>query len=331
MLHDTSDLIASDLVAMYRLLLLTRRFEDRACLWNRRGEVFETPHSSIGQEAIAVGACFGLRDDDWVMPSLRTRGAFFARGADIKDVVATMCGKRNGYSFGHETSHHAGIPELGILVGSGVVGGSIAVATGAALGLKYRGSDSVVVDFFGDGAASRGDFHESLNLAGVSRLPIVFVCENNLYAMSVPRERQTAAEDIATRAQGYGFPGYIVDGNDVLAVHEAVHGAVNRARSGDGPTLLECKTYRMRPHCEIPSMESEPWRAPEEVEAWRERDPLSRFARILIDRGTLSSESIDTMDGEIQTSLDEALEYAKQSPDPLPEDALTGIYDGKQD
>ena len=320
------ELSDSDLLEMYRLVVLTRLFEERACEWKRRGDILELPHSSIGQEAIGIGACYGLRPDDWVMPSLRTRGAFFVRGADLKDMVATMCARKNGYSGGRETSHHAGLPELGILVGSGVVGASIAVAVGAALGLRYQGSDAVVVDFFGDGATSRGDFHEALNLAGVQRLPVVFVCENNLYAMSVPKTSEMAIDDIALRAQGYGFPGVVVDGNDVQAVHQAVQEAVSRARGGEGPTLVECKTYRWRSHCEVPALDEEPWRPPEEIAAWKEKDPLARLEKQLVDRQLLDGEKIAALATQIQASLDEALEYAHNSPEPLPEEAVEGIY-----
>ena len=320
------ELSDKDLLEMYRLVALTRRFEENACLWKRRGDILEIPHSSIGQEAIGIGACYGLRPDDWVMPSLRTRGAFFARGADLKDVLATMCAKKNGYSAGRETSHHAGIPEIGVLVGSGVVGASIAVAVGAALGLKYRGSDAVVVDFFGDGASNRGDFHEGLNLAAVQRLPIAFVCENNFYAMSVPHHSEMAIDDIAVRARSYGFPGVVVDGNDVLTVHEAAQEAVARARRGEGPTLIECKTYRWRPHCEVPALEEEPWRPATEIAEWRQKDPLQRLEKLLLDRRLLTEDRIEAIKAQIQASLDEALEYAHSSPDPLPEEGIEGIY-----
>ncbi len=320
------ELSDKDLLEMYRLVVLTRLFEENVCLWKRQGHILEIPHSSIGQEAIGIGACYGLRSDDWVMPSLRTRGAFFVRGAELKDVLATMCARKNGYSGGRETSHHAGIPQLGILVGSGVVGASIAVAVGAALGLQYRGSDAVVVDFFGDGASNRGDFHEGLNLAGVQQLPIVFVCENNLYAMSVPHHIEMAIDDIAVRAQGYGFPGVVVDGNDVLTVHQAVQEAVARARSGEGPTLIECKTYRWRAHCEVPALEEEPWRAPAEMNAWRKKDPLTRLEMLLLERQHLNEEKIAELKEQIQASLDEALEYARSSPEPQPEEGLEGIY-----
>jgi TPP-dependent pyruvate/acetoin dehydrogenase alpha subunit len=320
-----------DLLEMYRLLVLTREFEESARAWKQRGDIFEIPHSSIGQEAIGIGACYGLRPDDWVMPSLRTRGAFFARGANLKDVVATMCAKKTGYSGGRETSHHAGIPEIGVLVGSGVVGASIAVAVGAALGLQYLGTDSVVVDFFGDGASNRGDFHEGLNLAGVQRLPIVFVCENNLYAMSVPHRNGTSVEDIVLRAPGYGMPGRAVDGNDVLTVHEAVQEAVSRARKREGPTLIECKTYRWRPHCEVPALENEPWRPQEEIDEWKGKDPVEQMKTLLLDRRVLSEDEDESIRARIRASLEEALEYAQGSPDPSPDEATQGIYDAESD
>ena len=321
-----AELPGKDLLEMHRLLVLTRMFEESACQWKRRGDILELPHASIGQEAIGVGACYGLRRDDWVMPSLRTRAAFFVRGAELKDVVTTMCAKANGYSGGRETSHHAGLPDLGILVGSGVVGASIAVAVGAALGIRYRESDAVVIDFFGDGASNRGDFHEALNLAGVQRLPIVLVCENNLYAMSVPQASGMAIQDIAVRAQSYGFPGEVIDGNDVVAVHRATQTAVARARAGDGPTLLECKTYRWRPHCEVPALDEEPWRPAAEIEEWKRKDPIARLEAILSDEGLMTAAEIASLKEEIQASLDEALAYALQSPDPRPEEALEGIY-----
>ena len=320
------DLTPEDRVELHRLMVLTRMFEENACQWKRRGDILELPHASIGQEAIGVGACYGLREDDWVMPSLRTRAAFFVRGAELNGMVATMCAKANGYSGGRETSHHAGLPDLGILVGSGVVGASIAVAVGAALGIRYRESDAVVVDFFGDGASNRGDFHEALNLAGVQRLPVVLVCENNQYAMSVPQASEMAIQDIAVRAQSYGFPGEVVDGNDVEAVHRATRAAVARARAGEGPTLLECKTYRWRSHCEVPALDNEPWRPAAEIEEWMRKDPIARLEQRLLTEQLTTAEAIETLKQGIQKSLDEALAYARQSPDPEADDIHQGVY-----
>ena len=244
------ELDKGDLLEMYRQMVLTRRFEEKAIQWYTEGTVPECPHSSIGQEAVGVGACYGLRLEDQVMPSLRTRAAFFAKGATLKDTLATMFGARNGYSGGRDDSHHAGVPEIGVMAGVGIVGGSIIPSVGAALAMKLRGEDNIVISFFGDGAANTGDFHEGLNFAGVQRLPIVFVCENNEWAQGTKRDESTLIEDIAVRTDSYGFPGVIVDGNDVFAVYEATKEAVQRARTGEGPTLIECKTFRWRPHCE---------------------------------------------------------------------------------
>jgi pyruvate dehydrogenase E1 component alpha subunit len=250
----------------------------------------------------------------------------FARGVPLNEMVATMAAKANGFSGGRETSHHAGVPECGVVVGSGIVGSSIAIATGVGLGLKVRGSDAVVVDFFGDGAASRGDFHEAINMAAVMKLPVIYVCENNLYALATPIARQTGNEDIYMRAAGYGIPGLKVDGNDVLAVYEATQAAIQRARAGGGPTLIECKTYRWRGHCEVPSLQKEPWRPNEEVAAWRQRCPIRRLRELILERGAANEQRLGEMETRIERELVEAIAFAAQSPDPMPEDALHGVY-----
>ena len=250
-----------DLLEMYRLLRLTREFEDRLCaLWGHGG-VVELPHGSQGQEAIAIGACYGLRPQDQVLPSLRTRGAFIVKGVPTSLQMAGIFGKVTGPARGKSTTHHMADPERGVLLGTGLIGSDIPVAVGAALAFKLQKKDNVVVNFFGDGAAQRGDFHEGLNFAGVFKLPVIFVLENNGYAEYTPLEKHFAGDNFACRAEGYGFPGERIDGKDVLAVYEAVQHAIARARAGDGPTLLECMTYRYRSHCEA--------RAPEYL-----RDPL---------------------------------------------------------
>ena len=319
-------LATTDLVEMYRLMLLTRRFEEKSAIWFQAGRIREMPHSSIGQEAIGVGACYGLRPDDYVMPSLRTRAALFTRGWDLNEMVSTMCAKATGISGGRNSSHHAGIPEKGILLGSGIVGASIAVATGAALGLKFRGSDAVVVDFFGDGASNRGDFHEALNMAGLYKLPIVYVCENNGWAETMPIESQMAVQDIAIRAKSYGFPGVIVDGNDVVEVHMVVSDAVARARVGEGPTLIEAKTARICGHCEDPLFIQEAWRPGQDKDEARARDPLPRFASYLQSRELLGTPAMEEMDRQIAADLARALLYAEACPDPSLEDAENGVY-----
>jgi pyruvate dehydrogenase E1 component alpha subunit len=189
-----------------------------------------------------------------------------------------------------------------------------------------RGSDAVVVDFFGDGASSRGDFHEAINMAAAMKLPVIYVCENNRYALATPIERQMGTEDIYLRAQGYGIPGVKVDGNDVLAVHEAAQKAVSRARAGKGPTLIECKTYRWRGHCEVPALKTEPWRSDDELEHWQERCPIRQLETLLKDRGILCDEAIGEMETRIQEDLDNALAFAEASPDPNPQNALLGLY-----
>lgn len=316
----------ADLSEMYRLMVLTRRFEEKAVEWYEAGVVPECPHSSIGQEAIGVGACYGLRLDDQVMPSLRTRAAFFAKGATLKDTLATMLARRNGYSGGRDDSHHAGVPEVGVMAGLGIVGGSIIPSVGAALAMKLQKRDSVVVSFFGDGAANRGVFHEGLNFAGVKRLPIVFVCESNEWAQATTRAESTLIEDIAIRASSYGFPGEVIDGNDVLAVHESASKAVEKARAGGGPTLIECKTFRWRPHCEL-AIFGELWKKESrDVESWKQRCPVRRLEGKLIEEGMLTKEKAEQIRAEIDKELEAALAYGLESPVPEPREALEGIY-----
>ena len=279
-------LTPQDLVEMYRLMLLGRRFTEHILKWYDEGRLPQGLHPSIGQEAVGVGACYGLRAGDWVLPSLRTSEAFFTRGVTMLQQLNAMLGNAASISRGKETSHHAGYPQNGILAGTGIVGGSIPVAVGAALGLRMRGADNVVLCFFGDGAANRGDFHEAINLAAVWKLPIVYVCQNNYYAISLSLPTYLAAPSIAERANGYGIPGEIVDGNDVLAVNEVVQAAVRRARAGAGPSLIEARTYRLAGHW---AEDVASYRDPVERARWEEKDPLVRAAAAL--RATGESEA----------------------------------------
>lgn len=238
MTHDkTTDLTAADLVEMYRLMLLGRCFTETARELYRQGRASPI-HPSIGQEAVGVGACYALRSGDWVIPSLRTTEAFWARGVTIQEKVNALLGNAGSISRGKEGSHHAGYPDRGIMAGTGIIGSQFPVATGAALALRMQGTDNVVVCFFGDGASNRGDCHEGLNLAAVLKAPVIFICENNIYAQTVPASDAMVITDIADRAVGYGMPGLVVDGQDVLAVHGATQAAVHRARSGQGPKAL---------------------------------------------------------------------------------------------
>ncbi len=315
---------AKDLVQMYRWLVLIRAFEDRVGeLWTQ-GAIQESPHGSQGQEAIAVGACYGLRKQDQVMPSLRTRGAFFVKGVSLRTQMAGMYGKATGPAGGKATAHHMGDAEHGVLTGSGIVGASITVAVGAALAFKLRRESHVVVDFFGDGAAQRGDFHEGLNFAGAFKLPIVFVLENNGFAEMTPVGKHFAGSDFACRAQGYGFPGKRLDGNDVLEIYEAVQDAVARARSGEGPTLLECVTYRLRGHSE--SHPPTELRDIAEIEAWRAKDPIPRLRTQLLQRGIVTDEAVQTIHAEAKAMIDDAVAWAESSPAPVPDELYRHVY-----
>ncbi|MEW5984542.1 MAG: thiamine pyrophosphate-dependent dehydrogenase E1 component subunit alpha [Acidobacteriota bacterium] len=313
-----------DLVEMYRWLLLTRAFEDRVCeLW-AQGRLMELPHGSQGQEAIGVGACYGLRGEDHVLPSLRTRAAFFVRGIPTRVQMAAMYAKATGAAGGKASSHHMGDAARGVLVGSGIIGASITVAAGAALAFRLRRQDRVVLCFFGDGAAQRGDFHEGLNFAGVFRLPVVFVLENNGWAEMTPVAKHFAGSDFASRAAGYGFPGVRVDGNDIFAVHEAAQSAVTRARTGLGPTLLECVTYRLRGHCENNPVAT--CRDMAEVEGWREKDPLPRMRAELVRRGVLDPARIAAIDRDVCAEIEDAVAFAEGSPPPPLEELHRDVY-----
>ena len=320
----SDQLTNEDLIQMYRWLVLIRAFEDRVCeLW-ARGGIMELPHGSQGQEAISVGACYGLRREDQVLPSLRTRGAFFVKGIPTRVQMAGMFNRRTGAAGGRASSHHMGDAERGVLVGSGIIGASITVGVGAALAFKLQRKDRLVVNFFGDGAAQRGDFHEGLNFAGVFKLPVIFVLENNGFAEMTPVAKHFAGADFACRGEGYGFPGIRVDGNDILAVYDAVQAAAARARAGEGPTLLECVTYRQRGHCENNPIAT--CRDMAEVESWRGRDPIPRMRNDLLKRGIITDELVSTIDGEVRSEIEDAVAFAEASPSPDVAELCNDVY-----
>ena len=315
-------LTTDDLLEMYRLMLLSRRFTERILEWYREGLIAQGLHPSIGQEAVGVGACYGLRSGDWVLPSLRTSEVFWTRGVTVLQQLNAMMGNSGSVSAGKESSHHAGYPTRGILAGTGIVGGSIPVAVGAGLALRMHGTDNVMLCFFGDGAANRGDFHEGLNLAAALKVPVVFICENNLYAQMVPASVAMAIEDIADRAAGYGMPGHVVDGQDVMAVYQATQIAVDRARRGEGPTLLECKTYRFKPHYPI----FDENRPAEEIERWLKRDPITILGELLRGDGQLNDEAVDSIEKAIQQELANGTAQAEATPAPDPDEVFKQVY-----
>jgi len=322
----SSTLNNAQLLEIYRYMLLARLFDEKVIeQWNE-GRIVELPHSHIGQEAIGVGACYGLRQSDYILPSLRTRPALFVRGVSPKELMAGMFGKSTGPARAKVSTHHMGDNERGIIGTTGVIGGHLTVAAGVALACKLRRKDSVVLCFFGDGASNRGDFHESLNFAAVKKLPVIYIIENNQYAMWTPLSRSVAIKNLAARASAYGMPGVVVDGNDVLAVHEAVQEAVKRAREGEGPTLIECKTYRLRPHSEkkLPERRSE-----EEIKEWMKRDPLERFKKRLLEK-EIPVEELNKIVEEVREEIEDAVRFAEESPFPEPNEALMDVYGSEE-
>jgi pyruvate dehydrogenase E1 component alpha subunit len=288
-------------------MLLIRTFEQRMMVLFERNKLPEFLHLSIGQEAVAVGACTPLRQTDWIVTTHRGHGHVLAKGGDPRAMVAELFGKEQGSCRGVGGSMHLTDPAVGVLCANAIVGASIGLATGAAFSAQYRRTDDVAVAFFGDGAANQGLFHESLNFAALWKLPVVFVCENNGYAEFSAQASQTSVDDIARRAEAYAIPGLTIDGNDVEAVVGAMSEAVARARCGDGPTLLECKTYRVRGHFEG---DQQAYKPDGEAEDWRGRDPIAKYRATLEDADVIGPDWMADIVGRIGALLDEAVEEA---------------------
>jgi pyruvate dehydrogenase E1 component alpha subunit len=300
-----------------------RTFEEMAEQLYALGKVHGTMHLSIGMEASAVGAIAALRPDDYILSTHRGHGHCIAKGADLKRMMAEFMGKETGYCRGRGGSMHIADVKGGNLGANGVVGGGLATAMGVGLGLKMQGSDRICLCFFGDGAANLGPFHESLNMAAIWGLPVVYVCENNQYAMSFSVKRAFAIEHISDRAAAYGMPGATVDGNDLLAVHEAVREAVERARRGEGPSLVENVTYRWRGHSKS---DANRYRTQEEIEAWKQKCPIARFRKQLIVRGELTEAEADEIERQARDEIDAAVAFAEASPEPDLSAIEEGVY-----
>jgi len=317
------DIPRETLLLMYERMLKVRHFEDRVKDLFAAGEMPGFVHLYLGEEAVAVGACAALNDDDYITSTHRGHGHIIAKGGDVKRMMAELYGKATGYNKGKGGSMHIADPSLGILGANGIVGAGLPIATGAALSAKLRKSGQVAICFFGDGASNQGTFHEAVNIASAFDLPVVYVCENNLYAVGTRQSDVRKIEDIADRGAGYGIPGLAVDGNDVVAVYEVCKEAVRRARAGMGPTLIECKTYRWRAHFEG---EPDTYRPPEEVAAWMAREPIAPYRGALIEQGILTEKEADAVEAGVVAELEEAVEYARQSPLPEPESALADFW-----
>jgi TPP-dependent pyruvate/acetoin dehydrogenase alpha subunit len=302
-----------DLGQIYRQMLRIRYFEEKVYELFLRGVVPGTFHLYQGEEAIATGVCANLCPEDVITSTHRPHGHAIAKGVSLQSLMAEILGKETGCCRGWGGSMHVGDMSVGMVPAIGIVGAAIPMAAGIGLAFKLQRVERVAVCFFGDGAINTGAFHEGLNLATVWKLPVIFVCENNLYAISTPLSQVFCLPNIADRAQGYGLPGVVVDGNDVLAVLEAAEVAIKRAQQGDGPTLLECKTYRHKGHSR-----SDParYRPPEEVEQWLAKDPIPRLRNHLVSNRLASDAELAILEQEVFTEVEEAARYAQESPLP---------------
>ena len=316
-------LAPEQLLEMFYWVKLIRGFDERLSILVKQGKVRSGVYTGIGQEAIIVGTCYGLRKEDWICPLHRDLGAFLMKGVDARTMMSQMFAKATGLSKGRDSALHSGVNELGIFGNTSMPGANLPVAAGLAYTFKVEKVDNVVIAYFGEGASNVGDFHEALNFAGVQQLPIVFICENNQYAYSVPLEKTMAIDDVAIRAEGYGFDGVAINGNDVLAVYQATQGALARARGGDGPTLIECKTYRWHGHSEH---DKAFYRSDEELAMWKSRDPIPTFTMYLRARHILDDEKLADVEGRVKATIDDAVDFATNAPDPKPEDATADLY-----
>jgi pyruvate dehydrogenase E1 component alpha subunit len=312
------------LVSIFRKMCMIRSFEDKLYyLFLNDPTIPGTMHQYNGQEAVAVGVCENLEKEDYITSTHRGHGHCIAKGVSIDKMMAEMYGKSTGCCKGMGGSMHLADFSVGILGATGIVGAGLPIACGAALSSKLRGSNQVTVCFFGDGAANEGSFHESLNLAAIWKLPVVFVCENNLYGFSTPLHKVMAIENISDRASGYGMHGETVDGNNVLAVYRSAREAVRRARDGKCPALIEYKTYRHRGHSRF---ESAFYRPKEEVEEWMKRDPIKRFKDFLLEKNILTEDELTLIENDVTRIIDRSVEFAKNSPSPLPDEPLKYVF-----
>jgi pyruvate dehydrogenase E1 component alpha subunit len=310
---------------LHRRMLRIRRFEERALALQAEGVIRGPLHPSIGHEAACVGACAPLRADDWMTGNHRSHGHPIAKGAALGPLFAELLGKRGGVCAGRGGSMHLADFAVGSLGESGIVGAGLPIAVGAALSSRVRGTDQVALAFFGDGASNQGTFHESLNLAAVWKLPAIFLCENNGYAATTALAAATSVADVSARAAGYGIPGVLVDGQDVLAVAEVVERAVARARRGEGPSLVEAKTYRFCEHAEGAGMPSH-YRSAEEVARWRERDPIALSRARLLREGVLGESALRALEADVEREVEAAVRFALASADPPAAEALRSPF-----
>lgn len=309
---------------MYRRMLRIRYFEDAAAKLAKRGEIAGALHLATGQEGEIVGACMALADDDYMVGNHRSHGHPIGKGAGLNRLMAELLGRVDGVNRGKGGSMHLADFSVGSLGETSILGSGLPVATGAALGAKMQKSGRVSLCFFGDGASNEGTVHESMNLAAVWKLPVIFMCENNLYAISTPAADVVSVSDIATRAQAYAMPGIVVDGQDALAVHDAVSTAVLRARAGEGPSLIEAKTYRYHEHAL--GLNHAKYRTDEEVALWRGRDPIAIMKTHLLAHGLLDESGCAAIESQVEEEVTAAVAFAKASPEPDAAEAFDHVF-----
>ncbi len=318
-----ASLSADQLKHMYWQMLAIRGFDTRIHDLFQEGLIRGSTHPYVGMEAVAVGACAALRDGDYIASTHRGHGHCIAKDCDLNLMMAELLGKATGYCKGKGGSMHIADLDRGMLGANGIVGGGMGLATGAALSCQMRGTDNVTIAFFGDGGINQGVFYECANMAAAWKLPVIFLCENNQYAMSANIYQMTGLQDLSVRAQAFGFPGVTVDGMNVLAVYETTAAAVARARRGEGPSLVVANTYRLRGHN---VGDTERYRSAEEVAQWRGRDAIPPFRALLIERGVLTEESAEALEEEVKQALEEAERFARESPEPAIETLLEDVY-----
>lgn len=311
------------MIWIYKTMNQIRKFEEKALELFEANKLRGSVHLYIGEEAIAATVCSNLTDDDYIASTHRGHGHCIAKGAKLNLAMAELMGKATGYCKGRGGSMHIADISKGNLGANAIVGGGIPIATGGALALKLQGKKNISVAFFGDGASNEGTFHEALNMAAIWKLPIVFVCENNMYGLTMPVKESTSVSDIAERGAAYNIPGVVVDGNDVFAIDEAFQAAQKRALAGEGPSLIECKTYRWMGHW---TGDPQVYRTREEVASWREKCPIKRFRKYLLENGILSDAELTEIEDAATKEAADAAEFAMNSPEPDPAHVLDDVF-----
>jgi acetoin:2,6-dichlorophenolindophenol oxidoreductase subunit alpha len=318
------EIVKQTLIDLYTRMLTIRRFEERVVKEFSEGKISGFVHSYIGEEAIAVGVCAHLNKTDRIVSHHRGHGHCIAKGADIRRMMAEIYGKKTGYCKGKGGSMHIADFSIGMLGADGIVGAGLPIAVGAATAAQLEGGSAIAAVFFGDGACQEGEFHEALNLAGIWKLPLLFVCENNQYGVNTPADYALAAKEITRMPEAYHIPARVVDGNNVTAVYQAAQEIISRIRSGQGPAFLECRTYRWHKH--FLSTYLEDLRPREELEAWKKKCPIAVFEGRLLADGIMTREESKAIEEKTMARVEEAIQFALESPFPRPEDALEDVY-----